>query len=340
MTRNFTHHILLALLICTGLVARTAHAACFRKNTLIPTMTIDISMGRISVPPNVEVGREIAYRYFPMNLFLGYYGCIPPGGTEYLRYANGRMPESSPIGDIYMTDVPGVAVWIVTIDAAHVLLHPYGVDIFYSGRGSQPVGESMVYVAYIKTTDEVGAGSVFPAGLVASNWLDGEGESNPMVRLISSGEGTVITPTTCSVQANSSNIAVNFGAVSRTDFSGVGSRAVSRDFAIDLDCSSVSNIYNSVGVRIDASQDTSNLPGVLALTATDDAAKGVGIELVRLDGGGEQPLHFAEAIDVGRVAATTTHVSLPLRARYIQTEAGAVTPGKANGIATFTIQYK
>lgn len=33
-------------------------------------------------------------------------------------------------------------------------------------------------------------------------------------------------------------------------------------------------------------------------------------------------------------------MSLPLRARYVQTQAGTVGAGTANGQATFTIQYE
>lgn len=96
-----------------------------------------------------------------------------------------------------------------------------------------------------------------------------------------------------------------------------------------------------ISVRIDATQDKSMLPGVLAITPATDAASNVGIELVDALNGNEHKIVFGQAIVLGRtpVNASST-LQLPMRGRYIQTQTGKVGPGTANGTATFTIEYQ
>jgi hypothetical protein len=79
------------------------------------------------------------------------------------------------------------------------------------------------------------------------------------------GSGTTVVSPTCEVQAGSRNIAVDFGSVPNTTFTGVGSKAVDRDFEIRLNCqgSNVAAYQSKIGIRLDADQDSSNMPGVL-----------------------------------------------------------------------------
>ena len=156
------------------------------------------------------------------------------------------------------------------------------------------------------------------------------------------GSGTTVVSATCQVQAGSRNIVVDFGSVPRTTFTGVGSRAVDRDFDIQLTCqgSNLALYQSAVGIRLDAAQDSSNRTGVLALTAGANRATRIGIEVVQRDGTAERELRFGEAVNLGRTVVGNSTLTLPLRARYIQTVAGAVGAGTAKGTATFTIEYK
>lgn len=139
--------------------------------------------------------------------------------------------------------------------------------------------------------------------------------------------GTTVVSATCQVQAGSRNIVVDFG-----------SRAVDRDFDIQLTCqgSKLALYQSAVGIRLDAAQDSSNRPGVLALTAGANRATRIGIEVVQRDGTAERELRFGEAVNLGRTVVGNSTLTLPPRARYIQTVAGAV----GAGTATFTIEYK
>ena len=56
------------------------------------------------------------------------------------------------------------------------------------------------------------------------------------------------------VQAGSRNIPVDFGSVPNDSFTGVGSRAVDRDFNINLRCqgSNVAQYQSTIGIQLDA----------------------------------------------------------------------------------------
>ena len=82
------------------------------------------------------------------------------------------------------------------------------------------------------------------------------------------------------------------------------------------------------------------MAGVLRLDAASNGATRIGIQLVRRDGATERELRFGQTINVGPTTPGTSVMALPLRARYVQTQAGAVGAGVANGQATFTVQYE
>lgn len=199
------------------------------------------------------------------------------------------------------------------------------------------VPASTVTIELMRTSATVGSGPIGYDGLFAGQVLNDA--KIRVVTLSLRNGGAIIKAPTCKVSAGNQNIAVNFGKVSSNAFSGVATTAANRDFNIELDCQSSDVANATVGVRVDALQDASNLPGVLPLTATADAASGIGIQMVRRTGQGEQPLHFGESVVLATGPMSPGTLVLPLSARYIQTRAGAVLPGKAGGSATFTIQY-
>lgn len=213
----------------------------------------------------------------------------------------------------------------------------YPAEFSYWPFQSFGIPSSTVVVELIKTSADVGSGPVAPNGLFAGQQVFGI--DRPIVSLSIAGGGATIRPPTCKPSAGSQNIAVNFGSVSANAFSGMGTVAANRDFTIELDCQSSAAAGSTIGVRVDAQQDASNRPGVLPLTVSADAASGIAIEMVRRGTQGEQPLRFGENVVLATGAVGAGTLVLPLRARYIQTKAGAVGPGRAAGMATFLIQY-
>ena len=142
----------------------------------------------------------------------------------------------------------------------------------------------------------------------------------------------VISPT-CFLEAGSRNIAVDFGRAISTTFTGVGSISANRDFDIRMDChaGSAAQHQSRISIRLDADQDGSNMRGVLKPEPTPNSASGIGIQLVQRDGSGEREVRFGSSISVGETNAGSSPLTLPLRARYVQTQPGPVRAGAAGG---------
>ncbi|AOJ03759.1 pilus assembly protein [Burkholderia mayonis] len=138
---------------------------------------------------------------------------------------------------------------------------------------------------------------------------------------------------TCDIDTGSRSMNVPLGDVRVDRFSGIGSTYGDQNFNIGLTCTQPAGTYN-VALTFSATADSTGASGVLALTQRSDVASGVGIQLLM----GGAPVTFGTALDAGSATAGTT-LTIPMTARYYQT-GGMVTPGAANGIATFTISYK
>lgn len=330
----------LLLIVAASVVSQSALASC-RINPLASFVAqdIDLSMGPISVPPGLPVNGVIAKRTFlvapkPASQFV----CgLFVANYITLDYSPARKTVILPV---VATDVPGVGVTLV-INMVPVM----STAMYYSGmvmlaiQNQFYIPSGTLEITFIKTAEVVGSGQVAPTGLFSRQYLDGDGSGKPVLTASFRGAGTSIIPPTCKASADSINIAVDLGKVSSSSFTGVGSVSPSRDFSIDLDCGSLDKAGATIGVRLDAVQDASGVPGVLRLSGGADSAEGVGIQLLQRQGAGESQVRFAENIVLATAPVSAGRLSLPMRARYMQTQAGKVTPGKGNGVATFTIQY-
>ncbi|APB07258.1 MULTISPECIES: fimbrial protein [Raoultella] len=148
-----------------------------------------------------------------------------------------------------------------------------------------------------------------------------------------------------SCQVARPTINVNLGTVNKAEFKGKSTAAgVAQTFSIPVSCTTPTDIrIGFFGVTAD--------PGVsdtLALEKVDGAASGVGIELsygnnpapapsagtpVKINESSNLPV--LKHIAGGNAAAAE---SINFTARYVQT-GDVVTPGRANGLATFALEY-
>jgi len=156
-----------------------------------------------------------------------------------------------------------------------------------------------------------------------------------MLTTVLSGNGITIAAPSCSVDLGSRNVSVQFGRVPQSNFKGRGSTTGDRNFNIKLSCQAGQNTQNTVYLRMDATQDPSNEQGVLKITqGGSGTATGVGIQVVDNQG---VPVKFGEDTLVG--PSKNGDYVLPYTARYYQT-GNKVTPGRADGTATFILDYK
>lgn len=320
-------------------LASLAQASCRLDVANFVPQDVQMDMAQVVILPSVPVGGLIKDLMVSINQRDRIAQCTG-GGT-----ANGRFTHAAqqvPVqgfSNVYATDVAGVGIRVYRDSGTIQTYYPHTLTPAASSEVSLAGGTFRVEL--IKTAAVTGSGSIAPAGRFTTYYLDGDGPNRPILVSTFKGSGTTVVNPTCVVQAGSRNIVVDFGALPASSFTGVGSRTINRDFDIRLDCqgSNLAQFQSRIGIRLDATQDPSNLPGVLPLTATTDAAAGIGIEMVQRNGSAEKQLRFAENIDLGLSVAGSSSLSLPLRARYVQTRAGRVMPGRADGTATFTIQY-
>ncbi len=146
---------------------------------------------------------------------------------------------------------------------------------------------------------------------------------------------TIVTPS-CLVDTGSKNIPVVFGKVPQSDFKGRGTTAAERNFNIRLKCNAGVGTQNTVYLRMDATPDPAGDAGVLRISQASGSATATGVGIQIIDGQ-KVPVKYGDDALVG--PSKDGDYVLPYTARYFQT-GNTVTPGQANGMATFTLDYK
>ncbi|UUS15648.1 type 1 fimbrial protein [Stenotrophomonas sp. CD2] len=299
-------------------------------------------MGQIVILPSTPVGGVIKEISESINQRDRVASCdYWSGGRSIGEYVNAAQKRPVPgFSDTYETDVPGVGIKLFRDSGSIQVYYPH--QLTFGGNSTVTLIGGRFRIQLIKTAAQTGSGVIAPNGRFTTYYFDGDGPGRPVLTSTFKGSGTTVVSPTCEVQAGSRNIAVDFGSVANTTFTGVGSKAVDRDFEIRLNCqgSNVAAYQSKIGIRLDADQDSSNMPGVLKLSAASNSATRIGIQMVQRDGSTEREVRFGQTINVGTTAPGTSVMALPLRARYVQTQAGTVGAGVANGQATFTIQYE
>ena len=318
--------VVLALSLCG---TQMASAACKRTAGAVAKY-VDMNMGTVIIPNDLAVGATIAVKSFAIptqgasDILVE---CKNGGGT-----AIGLMLQGSSLGNsIYSTAVPGVGIRLSRVIQGQVTFYPHRLALKNSTHYAFEAG-SQFKVELIKTAAVTGNGPL-AAGTYTRYYVDGDNFTILTTTL--SGNGITIVTPSCTVDTGSRNISVQFGQVPHNAFTGKGSTAGNRGFNIQLNCSAGQNAQNTVYLRMDATRDPSNEPGVLKLTsANSGTATGVGIQILN---GQSAPVTFGEDALVG--PSKDGAYVLPYTARYYQT-GSTVTAGKANGTATFTLDYK
>lgn len=324
------------------LLAQQASAACRIQINGFVAQDVTMDMGQIVILPSTPVGGVIKEISESINQRDRVASCdYWSGGRSIGEYVNAAQKRPVPgFSDTYETDVPGVGIKLFRDSGSIQVYYPH--QLTFGGNSTVTLIGGRFRIQLIKTAAQTGSGVIVPNGRFTTYYFDGDGPGRPVLTSTFKGSGTTVVSPTCEVQAGSRNIAVDFGSVANTTFTGVGSKAVDRDFEIRLNCqgSNVAAYQSKIGIRLDADQDSSNMPGVLKLSAASNSATRIGIQMVQRDGSTEREVRFGQTINVGTTAPGTSVMALPLRARYVQTQAGTVGAGVANGQATFTIQYE
>ncbi|MCY1223407.1 Fimbria adhesin protein [compost metagenome] len=316
----------LGLLLC----ASPARAACLMTEGYVEKV-VNMNIGRVVIPNDATVGTVFKQALFPLPLSGTTnkpWTCKKGGVVKGVMLQGAPVPGSE---GVYTTAVPGVGIRLSRYfnnNSSDYYPHERSTN----GDFSEFNAASRFQVELLKIATVTGNGPL-AQGTYTQYYSVADTRSVLTTNLL--GEGiTIITPS-CAVDLGSRNILVQFGKVPKGEFKGRGSTTAERKFSIKLNCKAGQNAQNTVYLRMDATQDPSNEQGVLQPTrGVPNLATGVGIQVIDEK---SVPVKFGEETLVG--TSKNGDYVLNYTARYFQT-GNQVTPGRADGTATFSIEYK
>jgi major type 1 subunit fimbrin (pilin) len=286
----------------------------------------------ITVPRNAAVGTVLQNVAAPGWNGQSTVGTCP-GGTVYTLVALPGTWTPTSLANVYATNVPGIGIKaIVYANSAPVPPLPavYG---WTSGGAINNFWASFGYQLIV--TGPVSPGLLSFSNPVASGWASYS--SNALVEavvftnLVINGTSSVVVQSCVTP-----DVAINMGTHRNTEFNGVGSSTSSVSFNIALNGCPVG--LKSIQYQIDPTtaivQGTGNSVVTLNGSAT---AQGIGLQL--LDGNGNPFVLSTPVTFSGYNSSTGGSYTIPLRARYYQTDA-TIGSGSANTAMTFTMTYQ
>jgi type 1 fimbria pilin len=243
----------------------------------------------------------------------------------------------------YSTGIPGLGLRFSFGGGTSATYYPYTINwpALNAPNGPYSVPSSnTLYVELVKTGTITTSGTI--SGEVAG-WFFENGVTK-MVSIVVNG-GITIKPAvpTCTVMTPTLNVPLG-NNVPTSAFKGVGTTSSSsgQPFNIQLQCSGgASGAVTSMYMTLTDQTNPGNVSNVLSLAA-GSTATGVGIQV---QNGGTIVGYGPDSSVTGNTnqwyvgQSGNGTVNIPLTARYVQTGA-VVTPGSANGIATFTMSYQ
>ncbi|WP_412504066.1 fimbrial protein [Shewanella indica] len=356
------------LLLVIGGYSSVAEAIqCSRTSSLVNAQ-MPLAVNNLTVGPDTPNGTVIFRQDFRVGQRLSVH-CTPSSSPYqiYRSYNYTRMPLPSsqwyggpyPRATIYQTGVPGIGVMILAEN------RPLPIDI--KANEVTPANQFTNYnlnlgmVLFFIKIGNVQPGTIRGFNLPSSNIrFKAPGANVLLARLAITGSINIVSQT-CRV----SNVTVPMGQHKIGDkLTGKGKTTEWVDASIRLtncprfygtlkDGKNTNYNYttgvvntgnytqNALGVSISPNTSTvDNSAGIMSIKSGTNSAQGVAIQLAEFSN-----RRFNNYIKFGTPWIYTlsnensTTFTIPLRARYIQTES-EVTPGRADATATFTLTYK
>lgn len=331
------------ILFCTALmmISKGALATCaFMDGRFNANDTVNINLGSVVVQRDAPIGTVVAtVNDSALGGRNNFIQCTYSGfTTQWAAGSGGFTPVTYGGQTLYQSGIPGLAFRVVTPGAGST-----------AGRyGTGPLPRSLSTVActssggnwyrlcggtwgsyrlqLVKIAATTGSGPLTTGSITQALVV---GQTNIINYTIASGSVQTVA---CSV--TNPNITVTMGKAKNTDFSGPGSTSGDADFAVKLNCDASTNVNLTLSPGSSGAADAP--AGVLNLdnAGASASASGVGVQLLY----NSAPVALGSRIRIATTAADGIY-DIPLKARYIQTEA-RVMPGKADANATFTMTYQ
>ncbi|WP_196494063.1 fimbrial protein [Burkholderia stagnalis] len=299
----------------------------------LPGFTTDV------FDPNVPNGTVLSTNRASLSTWGGKIVCKPSFVNLTYRGTTPVVSNNGAMGDLYSTGIPGVGMRFR----------------FYRDDGGPVVGgwwpqttpwrysEATILAAATLLIEFVKYGPISAGGVLTGEiggWFVRDNTEQVLSNRITGS--IVIQPQVPTCRVTTPAITVPLGSMPASTFTGVGTVSPSRPFNITLQCSggetgTVTNVYTTLTDHT----NPGNVSDTLSL-ASDATATGIGIQVLNgstvikygPDSSATGNTNQWKAGEVGNGTFT-----IPLTARYIQT-APKVTPGTADGLATFTMSYQ
>ncbi|WP_155634515.1 fimbrial protein [Burkholderia stagnalis] len=311
-----------------GTVWNTWNPAEVKKPVLFVAPAFEVSFN-----PNVPVGTYIFSKRIDFdNVRGGKLYCT--GGFGRIYYLAGKEPSTQRTY-FFPTGIPGVNMGISISGSPWAEVSYWGPSP--AEEWDPPDLWRQLYIFLIKT-GPITEGGVF-SGRVGSMWPKDLGVG----ALVEWHLGNmVINPQVPTCRVTTPAITVPLGSMRASTFTGVGTPSPSKPFNIELECSGIETGKNlNVYTTLTDHTNPGNVSDTLTL-AKDSTATGIGIQVLN---GSTVVKYGPDSSAIGNKnqwkagAAGNGTFTIPLTARYVQT-APKITPGTANGLATFTMSYQ
>ncbi|MEH5671680.1 fimbrial protein [Enterobacter cloacae] len=366
--------VLLSFLLCMFPFKQASAVTSCSISTI--TDTIPLSLSNLSVSPDMPDG-TIIYRLKATPFNTPDLVCRSDTAEEYsissyLVLRNEPLPLSSWSGNpfagkVYQTGIPGIGVAIWFSGQAATYAEPQLIRTYsYSFQGTLNIATllNVFDITFLKI------GPVSPGTINASNL------PQPKIEIRAASSNITNLPVTLrnvnftgsinitAPSCQTPDVTVNMGETEiRNTFRGIGSTSgwVNANFTL-VNCPVFYGTYNT-GVYLEHNNATGtvtvpdSVPNLLSVTimpftpmidsengifaidsSLPDSGSGVGIQL-GYDSGSINPLNLSTPLIYTTNSQGDPTITLPFRARYIQTEK-IVSPGRANGKISVIINYK
>ncbi|WP_330985939.1 MULTISPECIES: fimbrial protein [Enterobacterales] len=307
------------LILCLLPVSFFSKASCDKTPGAGSTHWDNINLGSITVQRDVPVGTMIySQRLNSTQEGAAIITCTSP---SYTLTASLLRDPSGVLEHVYQTGIPGVGIKVyLTADPSTPFENPpYTDTISVSGSSVNIAGSGAMVELY--KTGPITSGTVTTGKLFSRTYSGYEGFFGTLV-------GGQVQQLACTLNQTSVNI--NLGDWMTTDFTAPGSSTVSKPVSIGLNCDSGTR----VNVNIQGDADTAQ-PGTLKLTPEENAATGVGVQMLDQNGA---PVTLNSKYLLATTSTTGTY-TINWQAHYIQT-GSTVNSGPANANATVSISYE
>lgn len=356
----------LVAVVGLSLVASVAMANCNYSSTpgsLVATQPL--LGGNLTVGRDVPLGAEIYRQTFTsaVNYTIacsaGIYNIETRRSLPVTPLALSSWAGTPYGGHVYQTGVPGigVAIWFAGTPL------PSSSNVANCGGGTSGcnlniTGALSFDMSFIKIGN-VSPGTIQGSSLPTMTQSRVSSNNLAVQRVNFSGSINIVSRTCSTPDVN-----VPMGSHMLSEFSGPNTFTQWKDFSIALNnCPAFNGYYQASGPRWASDGTVSNLDsrknnvlqvrldptrtplnaslGILSLNPSapgdDPAATGVGVQVADSHAT-PMPLSTLRASGITTRAEEGASYSIPLKARYLQTES-SITAGPANATATFTINY-